>query len=84
MSRVHCFSGELRRARSKKVATLDGRGWTSAPDGYETAKLEIEIDLDAIIRDIGERAMRSKRNTARGLSGAIKVKAVDRRREPAT
>lgn len=81
MSRVHCFSGTVRIPRSKKVATQDGRGWTSAPDGYETAKIELEIDIDAVIKDIGFSAIRSKRGIAHRLNRCIKAKAVERRRE---
>lgn len=84
MSRVHCFRGEYRIARGKKVATLDGRGWTSAPDGYESATIELEIDIDAILRHVGERAIRSSRSRAGAMSGAIKAKAIDRRREGAS
>jgi hypothetical protein len=76
-TRVHCFTGSAIVERSKRVATLDGRGWTSVADGKESATISVEIDVGAIIRYLGEKAMRNRSGRARGLGGLIKVKASD-------
>lgn len=80
MSRVHCFSGTVEVARGKRVPTADGRGWTTIPDGRESATIGVEIDVGEIIRQLGTKAINNKSRRARGLGGLVTVKAYDLRK----
>lgn len=70
----------LYQTRTRKVETDDGRGMRTIPDGSETADIELTIDLDAIARRLGSKAMRNKTNRASMMWGLVKVKASNRRR----
>lgn len=68
-------SGQHVRPRGKKQSTLDGRGWTTVPDGRDIADIEIEIDLDAIKRQLVDKAMSNKSRCAKICHGAVVVRA---------
>lgn len=70
----------LRREVSKKVHTEDGRGMKTVPDGYETADLEIVIDVEGLAKRLGIRAMKNRSSVAVLCWGLVKVKATNRKR----
>ncbi len=78
--RVHIYKGIASRTRSKKVATDDGHGWTSQPDGVDLGDIMLEIDIGRLIAELGARALKSKRGIARYMSGAVVARASNVRR----
>lgn len=44
--------------------------------------VQVWVDVDAIIRRLGARAMRSQSGVAKTISGAVQVRAVDIKRTP--
>lgn len=72
------FNG-VRRNLYKRVATADGRGVTSEPDGQEVAEIEVTIDIAEIARRYGVQAMCNKSGTSKYLSGLVVAKVLSRR-----
>lgn len=60
----------------KRVATLDGRGWTSVRDGTRSAEVVLELDIDELIKEYGSRALESKGKKSSLAAGAIKARVV--------
>jgi hypothetical protein len=61
----------------KRVPTADGRGYTSVKDGYRTGSIRIEIDVEAIARFLGRKALLNRTRRSKGLSGMVKVQATN-------
>lgn len=76
---VHVLKN-LRREIGKKVETDGGRGMKTVPDGHELADVEISVDVDALARRLGVKAMRNKTGRATISWGLVKVKVVRRQR----
>lgn len=57
-----------------------GRGFTTVPDGHELADIELVVDLEALARRIGIRAMRSKAGKSSMAYGLIKARVTRRER----
>lgn len=74
------FTGTCIRRIGKKVATADGRGWTTIPDGSETADITIEIDVAALLKWLGPKAMHNKARKTKLAGGDIVVRAANIRR----
>lgn len=74
------FTATCTRAIGKKVATADGRGWTTVPDGTEHADITIEIDVAALVKWLGPKAMQNKARKTRLAGGDIIVRATNIRR----
>jgi hypothetical protein len=67
--------GEHEVELSEMVPTEDGNGRTRQRTGVRKGKLTIEIDFDALKRQLGERALRNARKRAHIGGGAVLVKA---------
>lgn len=78
---MHITKISLRREMRKHTRPEHGRGFTSIPDGFEHADIEVTADLDAIARELGLRAMGNKSGKTKYLHGLIVVTATNRRRE---
>lgn len=73
----------IRRDVGKKVETHhEGRvnGWTTVPDGYELADVELSIDLEEVARRLGVKAMKNKSGRASMMWGLVSVKVTKRQR----
>lgn len=74
------FQG-VRRELCKRQDLSDGRtGFTTVPDGYEVADVEIEVDLNSLVRRLGPQAMANKNGTSKYLHGCVIVKVLKRER----
>lgn len=81
---TYLYTAEISRRRSKRVETTSngGVGWTSIPDGMEYGIAHVEIDVSAIVNQLGMKALQNKSGKAIALGGCVKVKISDRRRAP--
>lgn len=77
---VHVQKG-VRRQLRKRVALQTGTGFTTEPDGYEVADIEVFVDLAQIGRALGTRAMENKSGRCRYMEGAVLVSVLNRKRE---
>lgn len=50
-------------------------GYTTEPDGFLVGDVFLEIDVNTILAQMGQRAIKSKGRRCVGLSGLVKVKA---------
>lgn len=74
------FKHTLTIQRRKRVqATPPGIGWTTVPDGDELVDISIEIDIDALARDLGTKAWRSRGGRSVLGGGMIKAFATEAR-----
>lgn len=55
-------------------------GFTTIPDGYELADIEIVVDMAQIARSLGQKAMANKAGRSRYMHGAVIVNVVRRQR----
>lgn len=55
-------------------------GYTSRPDGFQIADIEVTVDLETIAREWGLRAMKNKSGMAKALHGDVVVRVSNRRR----
>lgn len=76
------YKGTAQRSRHKKVPTDDGRGFKVIADGIEMGDITLEIDVAAISRRLGEKALASRGKRSRALGGLIVVRASNVRRAP--
>jgi len=85
MSQPHTFTLKaLRRSIGKRVDTTSngGTGFTTVPDGYEDADIELVVDVEKLARLLGERAMKNKTNRSSIAWGFVKAYARNRKRIP--
>jgi len=68
---------DVRVAVTKMIKTDDGRGRRSVANGFLVGDLRIIVDTDALIRAIGEKALRSKGKRSQLQGGAVIVEAFD-------
>lgn len=84
--RIYCYTGKTSRTLCKRVTTYreDGteNGFTTTPDGTETADVEMTIDVGELVRTLGDAALRSKSGRASARHGAIKLKVTNRQARP--
>jgi hypothetical protein len=75
---------DIRRAIGKTVPVSGegNAGSMSLPDGHELVDLEVYIDVDALLRAVGHKAMASKRGRSALQGSAVVVQATNRRRIP--
>jgi len=74
---------DVRRDLKKRVTLADGsKGFTTEPDGYELADIEVVVDLPSIARRLGLKALANKSGRARYLDGDVIVNVVRRTRFP--
>ena len=59
--------------RREKATRPDGTGFATRAVGDVLCRVELEIDLQKLFADLGERAFRSSRKKASALHGAIKA-----------
>ena len=76
------YKGTAQRPHGKRVATNDGRGWTTVPDGISTADIELEIDVVSLIEWLGVKAIGNRSHRARAIGGLIIARARNVRRTP--
>lgn len=76
------FQATITRPRGKKVVTENGRGWTTVPDGIETADITLEVDVQALMQMLGRRAMGAKTRKSVLAGGDIVARATNIRRIP--
>lgn len=50
-----------------------GTSWRPVPDGTLTGTVTLIIDAEAIVKELGAKALRSKGGRARGLGGLVEV-----------
>jgi hypothetical protein len=79
---VATFKGTVTRDRGKKVQTDDGKEWTTVPDGTETADINLTIDMAALLKYLGTRAMASRGKKSVEARGMIQARAYNIRRTP--
>lgn len=74
-----------RRELHKRVATESngGVGYTSVKDGAEICDLELDVDLEGLVRMYAHDAMKNVSGTARRCHGLVKLRVVRRERVPA-
>ena len=74
----------VRREITKMVRHDHATGHTirSEPDGYETADIEVIVDLEAIANVLGRKAMKNRNSRASSLHGLVKVYASNKKRIP--
>lgn len=69
----------------KTVKTEHANGSVSwnhrVPDGWHVGTATLTVDLGALLRDLGPRAIASKRGVSKYRAGAIVVKITNRRDE---
>lgn len=53
-----------------------GRVGRSVPDGEKIATVELVVDVDALLEDLGPRAIRSRGKRSRDAGGAVEVRVV--------
>lgn len=71
--KTYSFTLEERQERD----TVGGTGTTSEPTGRQLpVMIEVEVDLDAIARQLVHRAVRSKSGKCQYMEGKVKVKVI--------
>lgn len=55
---------------------LSGNGTRSVQDGWKQHEVEVTVDFDALLKQLGERAIRSKGGVARESKGSVVVKRI--------
>ena len=73
MSRNYTVIGKvtIKRENRKQIKTLDGRGVTSAPDGYILADINIAVDIEELAQHLGSKAIHNKKHSSSLVGGAI-------------
>lgn len=78
------FHKGMRRDIGRRADTHDANGkvngWRTVPDGYELGDIELVIDMDALMRVMGDKALRNTTGKATIASGLIKARVSNRRR----
>jgi hypothetical protein len=69
------------RKITERQKTDDGRGWKWIEAGKLTADIYLTIDLDAIARDLGCKAIGNKNRRSKYMGGVVVVEAVNIRKE---
>ena len=70
-----------KRAIREWVATADGKGQKSAEVGTEFGEIELWIDTDSIIRQLGHRALVNESGVSCLMQGAMEICLIQRRQE---
>ena len=60
----------------------DGSGGRSVPNGTLTGDVHLEIDLEAIAKQLGATAIKNKGRRSIGLGGLVVVRAYNVRHDP--
>jgi len=60
---------------------LYARGFTTEPDGFQLADIEIWVDPNALAQVLSWKAIRSKKHVSKLQGGAVIVKALNVRKE---
>lgn len=68
-------------AGKDNLHAADARGFTTEPDGFQLADIEIWVDPDALARARGWIAIRSKKHVSKLQNGGVIVKALNVRKE---
>lgn len=75
MSRIVSFRGKVSVPRSERVTVRDGKSKTyrteRRPD--EIVTVDLRVDVDALLRDLGKRADRSRNKSATAMGGALRA-----------
>ena len=75
---------KVRRALTKRVYRYDEqgrqRGFTTVPDGFEEATIQLCVDYQALTEWLKDRALNSKAGKATACGGAIEARVKERRR----
>jgi len=79
---VIVWRGVIQRPLRKMIRHPKTQAATWVDDGVQIADVEVTINAAEIAAELGRRAMSSKARKARGLHGAVKVKADNLRRQP--
>lgn len=72
------FTVRVPVTRKEKITENGWSGHRSVPDGEVSADLLVEIDIEALVKDMGARAVRSKGGKC--IDGYVKVTARDRQK----
>jgi hypothetical protein len=65
----------MRVSARKKIPVTNGYGFTTQPDGCLVGDITVEIDVDAIVAQLGAKALKSKTHCVVAMCGLVKVKA---------
>lgn len=71
---------DVRRPMRKRVPLERGEGFSTAPDGYEECDVEVIVDLAALARHLGPRAMLNSKGISRYIEGNVIITVRNRRR----
>lgn len=75
------FTGIRRQLRKKVPVSGEGStGFTTVPDGYEEAVIDVDVDLAAIARLLGTKAMGNSKGVSKYLQGLVTVRVISRAR----
>lgn len=74
------FTGIRRQLRKRVPVSESGTGFTTVPDGYEEAVVDVDVDMAAIAKLLGSKAMGSKRGVSKYMNGLVTVRVVSRAR----
>lgn len=79
----YTFKGRVSRPIRKR-APLEGGGvgFTTVPNGREDADATVEVDVDAILRNIGPQALGNRSGVSKFMHGAVVVRVSNRKHTP--
>lgn len=77
------FFGKARRQLRKRVEinTEYAKGFTTEPDGFESAEIKVTVDMAELARIYGVGAMQNKSGRSRYMGGCVVIEVVSRQRE---
>lgn len=83
MTATGTFYGFRRQLRKRGIVELSNgeKSVRHVPDGYETADVEVTVDLGIIARQLATRAMGSKKGVSKYMHGAVVVRVINRKRD---
>lgn len=75
---VRFVTEQLTRMEHTEEPTQYGMRRTSkqVPNGTIAGTVEVRVDVEALVRYLGGKALRSKRGVSRGMSGMIEARTV--------
>ena len=82
MQKIATVKAVQRELREKVPRVEGGNGFTTRHAGFQYADIEIWVDAVALARNLGLKAMDSKRRVSKLQGGEIVVKAVNVREAP--
>lgn len=75
MNRAQSFRGRVSVSRSERITVRDGKSKTyrieKRPD--EIVTVDLRVDVDALLRDLGRKADRSRNKSATAMGGALRA-----------